>query len=256
MESYTVYGHFYDATQGTRFGVSYLRLLRKHHPQARSLLEIACGTGALLESLAQHYVVTGLDLSRTMLRYAREKLPGVRLHHQNMVGFKLDSTFDAVICPYDSMNHVLRFTEWVRTFEAVRRHLNPGGIFIFDINTEYRLHDLARLQPWTRSFGENRVIMNVSMSKTGIADWEIEVFERKKSGLYRLHREVIQERSFAHDQIMKTLTSCFSEVSAYDGTDWSRPKATSRRLFYVCSLATQAPGRGSQTPRRRGPRAR
>jgi len=233
-EPYTVYGHFYDATQRKPDPSQYLNLLRKFHPRANTLLEIACGTGAHLAPLAEHYAVTGLDVSRTMLRYARKKLPEVRFHHQNMADFRLEATFDAVICPYDSINHMVRFEDWVKTFHAAKRHLNPKGVFIFDINTEYRLRDLGGLPAWARRFGENYVIMKVSVGKDGIADWDIKVFEREKRGMFRLHHEVIRERSFAHERVKRALKACFDHVWTYDLEGWSRPKATSRRLFYVC----------------------
>ena len=236
MESYAIYGHFYDATQGIPSGASYLNLLRRHHPRARSVLEIACGTGAHLAALVRDYEVTGLDISPTMLRYARKKLPQVRFYRQNMAGFKLPGTFDAVICPYDSMNHMLRFTDWVRTFKAAKRHLNPQGIFIFDINTQYRLRDLARVPPWTRRFGDNYLIMTVSMATADTVNWDIKVFEQTQPGRFRLHHEVIKERSFEHQKIMRALRSVFSSVRAYDLVGWSQARSTSRRLFYVCKV--------------------
>jgi len=234
VEPYTVYGHFYDATQRKPDPSQYLNLLRKFHPGAETLLELACGTGAHLAPLVEHYDVTGLDISRTMLRYARRKLPGVRFHHQDMAGFDLGVRFDAVICPYDSINHMVKFEDWVKTFRAAKRHLNPKGVFIFDINTEYRLRDLAGLPAWARRFGENYVIMKVSMGEGGIADWDIKVFEREKRGTYRLHHEVIREQSFAHQKVKLALKESFEKVRAFDLAGWGRPKATSRRLFYVC----------------------
>jgi len=233
-EPYAVYGPFYDATQGPRDGSNYLRLLQQHHPRARTLLEIACGTGANLAPLAKHYSVTGLDLSPTMLRYARAKLPGVEFYCQNMAGFHLEKTFDAVICPYDSINHLLSFRDWVRTFKAVKRHLNPGGIFIFDINTKHRLEALSSTPARTHQFDENYLIMKVSMSSRDVVDWDVRVFEKLKSGKYRLHHEIIKERSFDHDQIRRSLKSDFQSVRAFDVAGWSRPKRSSGRLYYVC----------------------
>lgn len=234
VEPYTVYGHFYDATQRQPDTSQYRNLLRKFHPKAKTLLEIACGTGAHLAPLAEHYEVTGLDLSRTMLRYARKRLPGVRFHHQNMAGFRLGTKFDAVICPYDSINHMVRFEDWVATFKAVKEHLNPKGVFVFDMNTEYRLRDLARLPPWAQKFGEHYVMMKVSTAENGIADWDVTVFERGKRGTYRLHHEVIQEKSFPHEKVKGALREHFGWVKTYDPAGWSRVKASSRRLFYVC----------------------
>ena len=234
VKSYAVYGHFYDATQPGRDGSTYLQLLRQHNKQARTLLEIACGTGAHLAPLAKYYDVTGLDISPTMLRYARKKLPTVKFHLQDMAGFDLGETFDAVICPYDSMNHLLKFDDWIRTFRSAKRHLNPQGTFIFDINTEYRLRKLAAGPPGIRQFGANYLIMKVSIAEKGIADWDVAVFEHLKRDMYRLHREVIKERSFTHEQVKQALQEYFDRVRAYDSDGWTRPKATSGRLYYVC----------------------
>src|SRR4030095_3023897 len=214
LEPYAIYARFYDATQGPRNAANYLHLLREQHPRARTLLEIACGTGANLVPLSKQYSVTGLDVSRTMLRYARTKLPAVKFHCQDMAGFQLKERFDAVICPYDSINHLLTFKDWVRTFRAARRHLNTDGVFIFDINTKYRLQTLAESAASTRQLGENYVIMKVSMAGHDIADWDVRVFEQLKSGRYRLHHEVIKERSFDHEQIQRSLKSYFQTVRA------------------------------------------
>jgi SAM-dependent methyltransferase len=169
-----------------------------------------------------------------MLKYARRKLPDVAFHHQDMAAFKIPSRFDAIICPYDSINHLLRFSDWVRTFRAAKRHLNPGGVFIFDVNTDHRLRELANAPPWVHRFGSNYLIMNVSLSKTGVSDWTIKVFERIKGRSYRLHHDVIKERSFGNERVVAALKSHFHSVRTYDPIGWSRPKTASRRLFYVC----------------------
>lgn len=234
MEPYATYAHFYDATQGSSDAAQYRYLLARHHPRARTLLELACGTGAQLVPLAERYSVEGLDVSRAMLKYARRKLPHVVFHCQDMTAFTIDGRFDAIICPYDSINHLLRFNDWVRTFRAAKRHLNRGGVFIFDVNTEHRLRELANSPPGVRRFGDNYLIMKVSLSHSGVSDWTIEVFERLKGRRYRLHQEVIKERSFGNERVVAALRSHFRSVRTYDPIEWSRPKAASSRLFYVC----------------------
>ena len=234
MDPYRIYGEFYDATQGAPDGQDYLHLLRKHHPDAETLLEIACGTGAHLLPLAEHYDVAGLDLSRTMLKHARKRLPGAKFFRQDMARFHIDRTFDAIICPYDSINHLLAFGDWVRTFKAAKRHLKPKGVFIFDMNTEYRLRELATAPAWVQHFGDDHMIMDVVCAGNGVTDWHIKIFERKRKNTYRLHYEIIKERSFDHDRVLAALRRCFDVVRAYDPKGWSRPKNSSRRLFYVC----------------------
>ena len=69
MTSYEVFAPFYDAVQGDRAEhLTYLReLIEKHHPTARTVLELACGTGSILRQLQPHYEVTGLDPSNGRL---------------------------------------------------------------------------------------------------------------------------------------------------------------------------------------------
>ncbi len=228
MKPYAVYGHFYDATQCRPDGAQYLHLLRRHHPAARSLLEIACGTGSHLAALAAHYDVEGLDNSRTMLSYARKRLPRVALHCQDMAGFSLKGRFDAIVCPYDSINHLLGFRDWRRTFRAAKRHLNPKGVFIFDVNTEYRLRSLSRSPPWAKGFGDNYLIMTISMTPSDIAEWDTKVFERERASSYRLHHEVIRERAFAHERVKRVRSTARSGGidTVSDWGSWNRCSRT------------------------------
>lgn len=238
MDTYGAYAKFYDATQGVRREVGgFIDLIEKHHPAAVSLLEIACGTGALLAQFAERYEVTGLDVSKAMLRIARKKLSGVRLHRQSMAGFDLDRRFDVIVCLYDSINHLLTFDEWVETFRAAERHLDPGGVFIFDVNTEHKLETLASAPPYTLPFEDHYMIMKVAKAQGGAYDWDIKVFEHVLGTRYRLHHDVIQERAHPHQRVLGALRSIFPVVRALDQNGWSRPKRTTKRLFYVCQVA-------------------
>ncbi len=137
VPSYEFFAQFYDAVQGDRAEhARYLRsLIRKHAARARTVLELACGTGSILKQLWTHYEVTGLDLSKEMLEIAAEKVPGVPLFRADMRTFDLGERFDVVLCVYDSINHLLRFDEWKTVFARAHDHLNEEGVFIFDINT-------------------------------------------------------------------------------------------------------------------------
>src|SRR5438876_4557880 len=141
MPSYDVFAPFYDAVQGDRAQhARYLcSLIRKHAPRARTVLELACGTGSILKQLWTHYEVTGLDLSEEMLEIAAEKVPGVPLFRGDMTSFDLGVRFDVVLCVYDSINHLLRFDEWKAVFARAHKHLDDGGVFISDINTKRKL---------------------------------------------------------------------------------------------------------------------
>jgi len=184
--------------------------------------------------LSKHYAVAGLDASGTMLRYARKKLPGVTFFHQDMAGFNVDRTFDAIICPFDSMNHLLQFGDWVRTFKAAKRHLNDNGVFIFDTNTDYKLRQMIDAPAVVHRFGDHYMIMKVFAAVGGVTDWDIKILEQRRNKSYHLHREIIKERAYTHDRILAALRRTFKQVRAYDVKGWSRPKKDSSRLYYVC----------------------
>lgn len=105
-----------------------------------SILETACGTGSLSVYLHQHgYDVTGMDLSPAMLMVAAEKfrkqnIP-LKLCASSMTSIPVDTTFDAVLCLYDSINYLKAPKDLLRGLEEAYRVTRPGGIYIFDVCT-------------------------------------------------------------------------------------------------------------------------
>ena len=108
------------------------RLVAAKNPAARTLLEVACGTGAYLEPLAAYYEVTGLDISPAMLSHARTRLPDVRLVEGDMSDFDLGATFDVVACLFSSIAYLRSLAELRSTFAAFARHLAPDGVAIIE----------------------------------------------------------------------------------------------------------------------------
>ncbi len=213
---------------------SYIRrLIRRHKPKARTLLELACGTGAILKILGKSYEVVGLDLSPQMLSIARKKLPHVRFYRKDMVSFDLGKRFDVVICVFDSINHVLKFTDWQKIFRNARRHLEPYGLFLFDINTEAKLERLINAPTWVHKFGFNLEFINVTDGRRGIANWNIRVFEHRRGNKYGLFEEDIKEISFSVNKIKAALRKQFATVKVVDASG-RKPSRNSDRLFFIC----------------------
>lgn len=238
MPTYHVFAPFYDAVQGDRAQhARYLRsLIKRHAPRARTLLELACGTGSILKQLWTHYDVTGLDLSEEMLEIAAEKVPGIPLFRGDMRTFDLGDRFDVVLCVYDSINHLLRFDEWKAVFEGAQRHLNDGGVFLFDINTQRKLSEFAERPPVAEWFGDgNLMLLEITAAGRGVANWGTRVFARVGDSEYRLHSEDIPEISFPPERIRTALEKLFSRVWIYDAQR-SRPTAKSERLHFVCQV--------------------
>jgi SAM-dependent methyltransferase len=107
-------------------------LIQQRLPGARSLLDVACGTGAHLFQLADRYDVVGVDLSAEMLAEASTRLPAVALVEADMISFDLDRTFDAVICLFSSIGYMRSTNELEAAVDRMARHLSPGGVLIVD----------------------------------------------------------------------------------------------------------------------------
>jgi SAM-dependent methyltransferase len=107
------------------------RLIQERRPGARTLLDVACGTGAHLEHLAG-YDLEGLDLDPEMLAVARERLPAVTFHQGDMADFDLGKRFDAVVCMFSSIGYVKTEERLRSAAAAFGRHLEPGGVLVVE----------------------------------------------------------------------------------------------------------------------------
>jgi SAM-dependent methyltransferase len=236
MTAYGVFARFYDEVMGDRGreGAYVRKLLEKHHPLARTVLELACGTGAILEQLDPRHELTGLDLSREMLEVARQKVPQARLFCDDMTRFDLGERFDVVLCVFDSLNHLVSFEDWEAVFDRACEHLLDGGIFVFDVNTERKLASFAEGPPWVQWFGEDSLLLiDVRDGEDGTYDWKLRVFEHARGSSYRLHAEDIREAAFPVEQIKAALSERFARVSISDA-ERARPTTRSQRLYFVC----------------------
>src|SRR2546423_13876588 len=108
------------------------RLIRERRPGARTLLDVACGTGAHLEHLAAHYEVEGVDLDPEMLVVARNRLPGATFHEGDMSSFDLGKRFDAVVCMFSSIGYVKTEQRLGQAVASMARHLEPSGVLVVE----------------------------------------------------------------------------------------------------------------------------
>ena len=104
------------------------QLVEERVPAARTLLDVACGTGKHLAELRRWYEVEGVDLDPALLAIARERLPGVPLHEGDMVELDLGREFDVVTCLFSSIAYVVTRERLVAAARALARHVAPGGL--------------------------------------------------------------------------------------------------------------------------------
>ncbi len=147
-KAYGIFAQFYDTLTSN---IDYAKraqyfdsVVRKYGgKQGGILLDLACGTGSLSEQMdALGYDVIAVDNSPEMLGIAMEKKfdSGRNIQYlcQDMRELDMFGTIDVTVCALDSLNHLDSFEDVKRVFEKVFLFCEPGGLFIFDINTEYK----------------------------------------------------------------------------------------------------------------------
>lgn len=123
------------------------RLFKKYRVKPELLLDLACGTGSLTKLFClRGYDVIGVDASPEMLNAAREKCAELEnpplLLSQTMQKLDLYGTVGAVVCSLDSVNYLTDPRALNAAFSRVGLFLEPGGLFVFDVNTEKKLRGL------------------------------------------------------------------------------------------------------------------
>jgi SAM-dependent methyltransferase len=243
MTDYAGFARFYDRIMGDRDEeIARIRsYLSRYQPGARSLLELGCGTGALLAGLPPELTVTGIDRSPEMLAIAARKVPGAQLVQGDMTAFRLPDVFDVVICMFDTLNHVPSFAGWLTLFSCVHEHLAEGGLFIFDVNTTGRLRGLDGAPPYLDEFDGNVVVMTVRSAGDWLSLWRTRIFEHQRDDLYRLYDEPIYELAVPLDQVRAALAGRFDllEEASLDGTPVSDD---SDRVYFAYRHRSAPPG--------------
>lgn len=157
MSQYENFAYIYDELMSE---VDYKKWLKyiittmnNNELEAKMIAEIGCGTGTMSLLLADKgYEMIGLDLSEDMLMVAREKALDEELDilflQQDMTTFELFGSVDAIIATCDSLNYI-HPKDIAKVFERVHFYLNPGGLFIFDLNTEHKFKNVYHNQTFT-----------------------------------------------------------------------------------------------------------
>ena len=108
------------------------RLIAEARPDARTLLDVACGTGRHLEHLRRWFDCSGIDVSPEMAAIAQRRCPDVDVHVGDMVAFDLDRRFDVITCLFSSIGYVRTVAALDRAIANFAQHLSPGGLVVVE----------------------------------------------------------------------------------------------------------------------------
>ncbi|UCD09949.1 MAG: class I SAM-dependent methyltransferase [Dehalococcoidales bacterium] len=203
-----------------------------HNP--KSLLELACGTGIVLEHFVGKYEISGLDISAPLLERAKEKFPDVPFYEMNMASFQLNKRYDIILCMYDSINHLLEYQNWINTFQCVKNHMNSGSIFIFDMTTQEALDRLTQSPAQVLQVDDTYLIANITKDNESVVNWNLKVFNKVKGNIYELKEDNIKEITFSQQKVHEGLQKLFGKIKVQAFQDVS--DSITNRLFFVCQV--------------------
>ena len=262
MDEYTGFAEVYDELMEdvpyAEWCDRIISILREHGINDGLVLDLGCGSGIMTEMLADAgYDMTGIDLSPEMLEKAKLKkeLSGNDILYlcQDMRSFELYGTVRAIVCVCDSLNYILEAEELKHVFELVNNYLDPGGLFLFDINTVHKYRDVIG----DMTIAENRedcsfIWENYYDEDSGVNEYDLTLFIQKKNesgeesgqaeaeDIYRKYEETHFQRGYEPEQIEKMLKEAGLEfIEAFDGektADVSEKMPVTRdseRVFFI-----------------------
>ena len=241
MSGYGDFSAFYDALMTD---VDYaaraeylLQLFDRHGQKPRTILDIACGSGSLMAELQKRGVDTiGVDGSDTMLMRAREKLGAeALLLCQDMCELDLSGTADGAVCTLDSLNHLCRTEQLAEVFRRARLFVEPGGLFIFDVNTIYKHREVLRDTAFVaEQAGLMCVWRNRYLPRTHEVSMLLDFFVEETDGSYERYQDTVRERAYS-ERTLRTLLSenGWETVAVYEDMTTDAPSDTCERMVFV-----------------------
>ena len=235
---YEKFAAIYDELMGVDYE-SWLDVIEElwqaRRPQL--VLDLCCGAGGMSQALEKRgYTPIGVDASVEMLMKAREKLsPEALLLCQDMRDLDLYGTVGAALCSCDSLNYLETEEDLLDVFQKVNLFLDPGGLFIFDMNTPYKFANLMGDNTFAETTDDAAYIWeNEYDPEEGINTFAVTFFARQPSGLYERFFELHQEFSYPLERVLALLEEAGLVLQGvYDGYSLQPATPQSERWLIV-----------------------
>jgi len=242
INNYSIYAKYYDI-----LNTDYLlwhHIIQENIPKAdinKKIIEFGCGTGNILEKYAERFSVYGVDLSNAMLEQAKEKIPKGTFYCRDMVSFSTREKFDVALCLFDTINHVLNFSQWKDFFQNVASILTSDGVFILDANTTQRLKQITTYPPMCKEFYDGYFFMKLLQKNETNFLFDVRILVKTDEGLYREEKEIIEETTRTGEEIYMLLRHCFSNIVVVNDkneliSNNEFKKNEKNRWFYICRV--------------------
>lgn len=246
MSSYEALAGAYDGLMQDglyRKRADYLvRQFRRSAIPVRSVLDLACGTGTIACMLAERgYTVTATDGSEEMLTEAVRKAADLDVDqppfflHQSMPRLRLVKPVDAVVSTLDSLNYLTRPKDVQETFRRVAKYLKPGGMFIFDVNSPYKLRRMDG-QMYMDETEETFCVWRTFFSeRTHVCTYCVDLFKRGRGENWQRSYEEHRERAWEEEELRAWLADAgLTCVKVTGDLKQTPPGPEEDRLIFHC----------------------
>ena len=204
------------------------------------VLELGCGTGIMTERLAARgYDMIGADLSIEMLEEAQEKSAcagqNILWIHQDMRELELFGTVDAIVCTCDSLNYITDLQDLEQVFQRVAMFLEPGGTFLFDINTPYKYEYVLADHTYADTYEDAAFIwQNEYDPETRENEYQVTFFVEDEKDRYTRYEELHIQKAYSFEEIRACFTKAgFTEEGFYGELSLKAPDATAERVHFI-----------------------
>lgn len=213
------------------------QIISEYGIKREDYLDLACGTANVAVRMSKYFKSNYLvDLSEEMLQIAFEKLKKEKIKAkiicQDMSELELNHKFNLITCVLDSTNYILDKDDLLNYFIAVKNHLKDDGIFIFDINSFYKLTNILGNNIYT--YSEEDVFYTWENTlEDNIVNMFLTFFV-KKGELYERFEEEHFERAYTEIEIEEALQkSGLCLIEKYNGYTENKVSSDSERILYI-----------------------
>ncbi|HIW73596.1 MAG TPA: class I SAM-dependent methyltransferase [Firmicutes bacterium] len=248
MSGYGLFSSFYDRLMSdvdydgrAAYLLSLFARFRPEKPPA-ALLDLACGSGGVTLPLAAGGVeMIGVDGSEEMLAKARQKADRQGLRPlflcQDMRELDLYGTVDGAVCTLDSLNHLCRTADLREVFRRLRLFIEPGGLFLFDVNTPYKHRKVLADNAFVYEEDDFLCVWrNRLLERTCEVDMQLDFFvaQDKRGGCCLRLTDTVRERAYSERTLRRLLAEeGFETLAVYaDGTQ-EPPREDTERTVYA-----------------------
>ena len=214
----------------------YWQLLQREKLQPRTAVDLACGTGSVALLLAQKGMrVTGVDMSAEMLCVAAQKAEKLKNRPlfvcQRLQQLCLPRGVDLAVCALDSLDYITDPDDCREAVRRVYKVLNPGGCFIFDVNTPEKLRAMDGQVFLDEDDDVYCVWWGEFNIKTNICSYGMDLFQRKGAVW---HRSFEEHREYAYSQQQLTgylKEAGFTSIEVFADRQLCAPRPGEQRIY-------------------------